>query len=127
MKIVLFTEDRNVVEVLPNIANAKIFGLDEVIWDNGGMNFIENRYVVIDDTVDFENVLEEEIFSQYKLQSNYSLAKLLENNKIHFLAKGLYNEKLSLLENHRVILNSAVNEIDLKEKYHLATLEIKDE
>jgi hypothetical protein len=126
MKIVLFTEDRNVVETLPNISNAKIYGLDEVIWDDGGMNFIEYRYVVIDDALDFADVTETEIFSQYKLQSNYSLAKLLESNKIHFLAKGTYNEKLSTLESHRVSLNGAVDEVDLEEKYHLATLELRD-
>lgn len=58
MKLVLYTEDYNVLDVFENIQNPIVDG-NTVEWDTGALHGINVPFLLLDDTVDTSSITEE--------------------------------------------------------------------
>jgi hypothetical protein len=95
MKIVYFNNEKRLLRALEKVENPVFYGLHEIRWNNGGDAISEDTefYLILEDDVEFESVTEEEFLRQFKEQAKFELAKILERNKLYYMAGGTLDEK----------------------------------
>jgi hypothetical protein len=114
MKIVFFNDQRVVTSVLENVSNPVAYGLSEVRWDDGGYSFLNDNYLILDDTIDFTTVSEDEFLSQYKEQAKYDLAKVLDANRVSYMVAGTLTEKENQFTADKTTIDSKTSIEDVK-------------
>lgn len=106
MKIVFFNNERELIEILEDVTNPQPYGLDEVRWEGGGYSFLENNYLILEDSVDFSTVTEDIFIIQFKEQAKFSLAKILEANRINYMVAGIITEKEQQFNDDKLTIDS---------------------
>lgn len=106
MKIVFFNNERELIEILEDVNNPQPYGLDEVTWEGGGYSFLENNYLILEDTVDFSTITEDIFVTQFKEQAKFSLAKILEANRINYMVAGIITEKEQQFNDDKLAIDS---------------------
>jgi hypothetical protein len=111
MKLILFNDNKKVVEILEFLKDVKSYGLDEVTWHLGGMGEIKDNYVIVADEINFADVTDAEILIQYKEQVIYSMAKEIEKHRVDFMVFGtLTNAMNDFEEKKAIVLNATTRE-----------------
>jgi len=80
MKLVIYDEENNVVEIHENIRSPVVNGQD-VQWEDGSMTGIKLPFLLLEDDVLVEGRVDEALISQDK-KENFPLVDLEEENKI---------------------------------------------
>lgn len=115
MKIVFFNDTRQVISVLEKVINPTPYGINEVRWQDGGYSFLQNNYLILEDDIIFEEVLEEEFLRQFKEQAKFDLAKELEANRVTYMVNGTLTEKEEQYNNDKATIDTknTIEEINL--------------
>ena len=113
MNIVFFNYDKQITNEFELIINPIQYGLHEVLWEDGGYSDFSDRYVILEENADFSTLSDEEFLQQYKEQAIMELAKLIERNRVFFLANGTLQEKETEFVNDKTLINSFTTEEEL--------------
>jgi hypothetical protein len=115
MKIIFFNRNKEITSILEQVENPVPYGLGEVRWEMGGHTVFEGNYIILEDTVNFSEVTDEEFLRQYKEQAKYDLAKKLEEKRVYYMVQGNLAEKEQQFVEDKATIDSktSVEEIDL--------------
>jgi hypothetical protein len=109
MKIILFTEEKEVIEEIRDVEEAEPVGTTEVSWKNGGRSGIEQNYVILHDEEVFEELTESDFLDQRKTQELLEAAREYEENRVLSLALGYEEEAAKNFEETRASIKGAAN------------------
>lgn len=113
MKIIFFNNERKITNEINRLSNPISYGFNEILWKNGGYADFTDRYVIINEEQDFKTLEENEILKQYKEQAKIEIAKLIEKNRVFFLANGTLSEKESDFIKYKETIDNAITEEEL--------------
>ena len=74
MKIVIYNENREVLDTIEKVNDQQPLSLTEVRWRDGGATFTEN-YVILEDAQNFADLTDAELLEKRKYMAKLTLSR----------------------------------------------------
>jgi hypothetical protein len=109
MKIIVFDNEKNVLNTFDNVLDPEPFSLSDVKWQGGGAGGISGNYVIVEDNETLDDLTDPEILDQVKYQSKLDIARRYEEKRVQALATGTEQEEETAFNNSRSNIDAATN------------------